>query len=273
MPVFMDVHESLGDATAEDIAEAHRADLAIQDEYGVRWLTYWFNDVGGKAFCLMESPDPDSAVKCHKAAHGLVPHEIIEVSGESMMSFFGELNANGADRALTHDNQPDSGVRLIMFTDIVGSTAISNQRGDAAAFEAVRRHDGVVRHWLESEGGREVKHTGDGILASFLSVSAALSAAIGIQNQLADERSQDETYVSVSIGISAGEPVQDSEDLFGAAVNLSSRLCAHAGPDSILVSSTVKDLAMGKPFLFKAKGSVELKGFSDPVQVFEVATD
>ncbi len=268
----MDVHESLGDATAEDIAEAHRADLAIQDEYGVRWLTYWFNDVGGKAFCLMESPDTVSAIKCHKAAHGLVPHEIIEVSGESMMNFFGELSSNDAHRALTKDNQPDSGVRLIMFTDIVGSTEISSQRGDAAAFEAVRRHDGVVRQWLESEGGREVKHTGDGILASFLSVSAALNAAIGVQKQLAEARSGDEAGVSVSIGLSAGEPVQDSEDLFGAAVNLSSRLCAHAGPDTILVSSAVKDLAIGKPFTFQPKGAVALKGFSDPVQVFEVAT-
>lgn len=270
MPVYLDVHESLGDATAEDIAAAHQADLAIQDQYGVRWLTYWFNDAGGKAFCLMESPDKDSAVQCHKAAHGLVPHDIIEVSGESMKSFFGELNKNDADRALTSDDNPDTGVRLIMFTDIVGSTEISSQRGDRAAFEAVRLHDQVVRRWLETERGREVKHTGDGILASFLSVSAALNAAIGIQRDLAAAR-DDANPVSLSIGISAGEPVQDSEDLFGAAVNLSSRLCTHAGPDMILVSSAVKDLAIGKPYAFDPQGVVALKGFSDPVHVFEVA--
>lgn len=271
MPVYMDVHESLGDVTAEDIAEAHSADLAMQDEYGVRFLTYWFNDIGGKAFCLMESPDSDAAVRCHKAAHGLVPHEIIEVSGDSMMNFFGELNKNDVDRALTPDNQPDTGVRLIMFTDIVGSTQISSEKGDDAALEAVRRHDSVVRHWLDAENGREVKHTGDGILASFLSVSAAMNAAIGIQKQLAEDRSGGDTDVSVSIGVSAGEPVQDSEDLFGAAVNLSSRLCTHAEADTILVSNAVKDLAIGKPFAFDPKGAVALKGFSDPVHVFEVA--
>ena len=79
MPMFMDVHPGLGDATPEDVAAAHARDIALQDEYGVRWLSYWFNDPEGKAFCLVDAPTAEAAKACHKAAHGLMPHDIIAV--------------------------------------------------------------------------------------------------------------------------------------------------------------------------------------------------
>ena len=175
MPIYMDIHESLGDATAEDIADAHKHDLETQGEYGVRFLTYWFNDSGGKAFCLVESPDADTAVRSHKAAHGLVPHRVIEVNGDSLAGFFGEWNLDAVDRALHEgSDEPDEGIRTIMFTDIVGSTKISSEHGDAVAMQMVHAHDEIVRSCLDSANGREVKHTGDGILSSFVSVSACI---------------------------------------------------------------------------------------------------
>ena len=268
MPIYMDVHPGLGDATPEDVAEAHRRDLEIQGEYGVRFLSYWFSDPEGKAFCLVESPDVDSIVACHKVAHGLTPHDVIEVETPTLAQFMGEPAADANDRA-TVDGQPDSALRAIMFTDIQGSTDVSTKHGDEAALDLVRRHNDVVREALERCGGREVKHTGDGILASFVSVSKAVEASITMQRSSAafnDEGPQ----LSVKIGLSAGEPVEDSEDLFGASVNLAARICAHADGGQTLVSGTVRDLAIGKDFRFVDQGAIGLKGFPDPVLLYEV---
>lgn len=268
MPIYMDVHESLGDATAEDVAEAHRRDLEMQGDFGVRFLTFWFNDDAGKAFCLVESPDADTAVACHKAAHGLTPHRIIEVSGDSMAGFFGEWQTNDGDQAILDEStgEPDTAVRAIVFTDIVGSTAVSSQRGDAAVMALVEEHDATVRKCLAEFGGLEVKHTGDGILASFVSVAGSVGCAVEIQRNVADSDSD----LAVSIGISAGEPVSTNEDLFGASVNLSARLCDHASSGEILVSSAIKDLSIGKNFAFNDAGAIALKGFDESVSVFTV---
>jgi hypothetical protein len=76
----MDVHNSLPDgATAVDVAEAHAADLQVQERYGVRYLHYWVDEGGGKVFCLIEAPNADAAHAVHRDAHGLVADEIYPV--------------------------------------------------------------------------------------------------------------------------------------------------------------------------------------------------
>ena len=273
VPIFMDVHASLGDATQDDIRLAHQKDLEMQEQFGVRWLTWWFDDGRGKSFCLVEAPDAGAAVACHKASHGLAPHEIIEVSGDAMASFFGDWAKDPHDQAVLPDrgDAPDTALRAIMFTDIVGSTSLSTRLGDVAAVRAVESHDAVVRACLEQHEGREVKHTGDGILASFVSISHAVDAAIDMQRKLAASRSEQRAdAIQISVGISAGEPVNKDDDLYGASVNLAARLCAHAEPDQIVVSSAVKDLALGKSYGFAPVGSLALKGFDDPVHAYEV---
>ena len=80
MPLFMDVHDSLPKgATADDVAQAHMADLATQERYGVRYLNYWADAEGGKVFWLVEAPDADKAMTVHKEAHGLVADAIYPV--------------------------------------------------------------------------------------------------------------------------------------------------------------------------------------------------
>lgn len=77
----------------------------------------------------------------------------------------------------------------------------------------------------------------------------------------------------VRIGISVGEPIRQHEDLFGAVVNLAARICGHAQPGQILVSSAVRELSVGKPISFVDRGPIALKGFTDPVRLFEVPCD
>ena len=267
MPMFMDVHDNMGDATEEDMAAAHERDLQIQDKYGVRFLTYWFNGPGAAGYCLVDAPTLEDLKACHKEAHGLMPHNIIGVDKPSLSAFLGDWEVSPTHRALVPGagSEPDTGLRAIMFTDIEGSTGISTELGDDAAFEAVRAHDSIVRGCLAEHGGREVKHTGDGILASFTSVTGAVGASVAIQ-----QRTKEDPNLAIKIGISAGEPVTTSEDIYGAAVNLAARICAQAAGGQTLAASTVRDLSIGKGGEFTDKGSIELKGFPEPVRLYEI---
>jgi hypothetical protein len=79
MPMFMDHHRRVEGLTAEAVADAHRKDEEIQDQYGVKYHRYWFNDKTGEVFCLVEAPDKETAEAVHREAHGLVADEITEV--------------------------------------------------------------------------------------------------------------------------------------------------------------------------------------------------
>lgn len=270
MPIFMDVHENLGEVTEADIKAAHQSDLAIQDEYGVQFLTFWFNSPDGQAFCLVDAPTKEAAIAVHKSSHGLVPHNMIEVERPTVSRFMGDWELNAPNIARLDDSELDTGLRAIMFTDLVGSTEISSRDGDARAMEVLAHHDEIVRDALSSCSGREVKHTGDGIFASFNYVSTAVDCGLRIQRAFGEPANEGSANPRVRIGISAGEPVSQHEDLFGAVVNLASRICGHAKPGQILVSSAVRELSVGKPIVFQDRGPIALKGFDDPIRLFEV---
>ena len=159
----------------------------------------------------------------------------------------------------------------ILFTDMEGSTSLTQRLGDASAQELVRAHNRVVRDALVAHGGDEIKHTGDGIMASFHSASSALECAIAIQRALA-HHNQDhpDAQINLRIGLNMGEPVQEQDDLFGQAVQLARRICDRAAPGQILTSNVVRELVAGKGFLFSDQGETELRGFEDPVRLYEV---
>jgi class 3 adenylate cyclase len=261
MPLYMDRHEAPG-VTAEQVAAAHVQDLGVQGAHDVRYLTYWFDD-SGAVFCLAEGPSREAVEQVHREAHGLMATNVIEVEPGPVQAFFGPLPQHPPGEAYT-----DSALRAVLFTDLCGSTEMTQRLGDAGAMTLLRVHDAIVRDALAGNRGREVKHTGDGIMASFSSVSSAVEAAIVIQRRLSER--DDVVDLTVRIGISAGEPVSDNNDLFGAAVQLAARLCSHSDPGGILVSIAVRELCIGKQFRFDDRGPVELKGFSEPAHVFAV---
>ncbi|KJL30788.1 hypothetical protein RS86_03732 [Microbacterium azadirachtae] len=76
MALYMDVHRLDGPVTLDDVAAAHAADLATQDQHGVHYLRYWVDEEGGKIFCLVDAPDAEAANTVHREAHGLVADEI-----------------------------------------------------------------------------------------------------------------------------------------------------------------------------------------------------
>ena len=156
----------------------------------------------------------------------------------------------------------------VLFTDIEGSTTLTQRLGDATAQELLRKHNAIVRKALRANGGSEIKHTGDGIMASFPSVSPALAAALDIQRTAGAGAS--ETPLRIRIGLNAGEPVAEDRDLFGTAVQLARRICDEAAGGEIFASNVVRELAAGKDFAFDDRGEVELKGFDSPVRLFSV---
>ncbi|MDH3426186.1 MAG: DUF4242 domain-containing protein [Acidimicrobiia bacterium] len=266
MPLFMDRHELAG-ATAEDVARDHVEDVKIQAKYGVNYLTYWFDYGRQAAFCLVDSPDAETAEKVHKQAHGQVASEIISVDQAAVESFLGKLQHLPAPGEVV----TESAFRTILFTDIEGSTAMTQELGDVAAMDVLRAHDGIVRTALADLDGREVKHTGDGIMASFESVAKGVECAIAILRAL-DEHNETSDHHSfgIRIGLSAGEPVTEGGDLFGAVVQLASRICDQASVSEILASNGVRELAIGKGFDFVDRGQISLKGFPEPVHIVEV---
>jgi class 3 adenylate cyclase len=264
MGLFMDRHEIPG-ATAADIAAAHVQDLGVQDKYGVRFITYWFEDHSDVGFCLIDGPNKEAVEAAHREAHGLMPSEVIEVDETVVRGFFGRLNTHPPGEPYT-----DSAFRAILFTDIVDSTRLTQELGDLLAMKLLREHDSAVRSSLSRFGGSEVKHTGDGIMAAFDSASRSVGAAIQIQRALHEDDGSGATRAHVRIGVAAGEPVTQDDDLFGAAVQQAARLCQCAQPDAIVVSSGVRDLCRGKQISFGDCRTVEVKGFDEPIEYYEV---
>lgn len=267
MPLFMDRHE-FARITAEEIAAAHLKDLENQGRFGVQFLTYWFDEVRQHAFCLASGPDRVAVETAHRESHGMVPTEVIEVDEAAIYRFMG-----GVVNHRPGEPYVETAFRTILFTDIERSTSLTQQLGDARGMGIVRSHDQIVEAALAKYGGSEVKHTGDGVMASFVSAVAGLHSAIEIQRQVAAVPGEMAGLLRVRIGLAAGEPVAERDDLFGATVQLAARLCQRAGPGRILVSNGVQGLALGKGFRFRKRGAMRLKGFDESITAFELIWD
>jgi class 3 adenylate cyclase len=274
MPTYIDIHEVPGGVSADDVAKAHNHDVRVQGKYGVHYHKYWVNEKAGKIFCLCEAPNAEVAKQVHREAHGLMAEKIIQVEPDVADLFLGGSQVNEAGAVVMPGDKadtPDPGIRTVLFTDIVESTSLTQKLGDEVAMELLRIHDTVVRDALKASNGREVKHTGDGIMSSFISAVAAVRCAAQIQRELAQRaREQTNHSLKVRIGGAAGEPVERGSDIFGTTVQLAARLCSHAEPEQIVVSSVVADLCIGKGLTFRPLGEVSLKGFDRPVNVHSV---
>ncbi len=267
VPMFLDRHEAI-EATPEDVAAAHMRDLEVQGSYGVRYHTYWFDRENRTVFCLAEGPDREAIEAVHRESHGLMATMVVEIDATAPLNpMLAPIPEHPPGTAYTA-----SAMRAIVFTDICGSVAQTQALGDDGHMQILREHNEIVRSRLGAHDGREVKHTGDGIMAAFASVAAAVAFATAVQRALEARNASAPVQLCVSIGISAGEPLTDeSDDLFGAAVQLAARLCAAAEPGEIAVSLAVRELCIGKPFVFDDRGAAQLKGLSEPVQTFAVA--
>jgi class 3 adenylate cyclase len=243
----IDVRDLLPGIKVPTLVAHARGDLAVAFERGRAIAT----SIPNARFVPLESNN-----------HLLLPGES---AGEVLVKAIVDFVGHRAPAAESAAQSAPAGLVTILFTDMAGSTALTQQLGDEQAQALVRQHNNVVREALKAHGGSEIKHTGDGIMASFPSARGAVACAIDIQRDLADAHG-----VRVRIGLNAGEPVAEEQDLYGTSVQLAARVCAEADAGEILVSNVVRELAAGKGFLFNNRGDHALKGFEDPVRLYEV---
>jgi class 3 adenylate cyclase len=170
------------------------------------------------------------------------------------------------------DAASDKDLITVMFTDIVGSTEHSATYGDELHMQLIAAHDRIVRGAIGSFKGVEIKHLGDGIMASFSTVQDGVRAALRIQSEVAETPVTDPRLaLTIRIGLNAGTPIRMGADLFGSTVQLSARLCSACPAGEVAASETVVKRFPDGATLFRPIGSKTLKGFPEPVPIFAVA--
>lgn len=175
-------------------------------------------------------------------------------------------------RLLEEPPAPRAGrLRVLMFSDIVDSTPLNEALGDQRYYELLSRHDQIVHGAIRRNGGVVVKHTGDGVFASFDSAGRALATATEMTAAFPiclDDLA--EHPLAIRVGLHAGEPVTTDSDLFGLAVTLTRRICDRAPDGRVLVSEPLRVLAEGTGHRFQTGGSHSLKGLSQEYEVYEL---
>ncbi|MCH7580774.1 MAG: adenylate/guanylate cyclase domain-containing protein [Chloroflexi bacterium] len=289
------------------------ADTSTRDEYaeaGLAFARHWRESATGEAAARLLALEPDvrallpkvkaPALILHRRGDAAIPMsagqaiaagipnaQFIPLEGEVHAYMLGRtepilaaidefLNAEVPSQRVVESAQPSSDVLTILFTDMEGSTTLADRLGDDAAQDVRRAHNEIVRAALSANAGTEIKHTGDGIMASFATASSALDSAIAIQRGVAaHKQANPESPLAVYVGLNAGEPIAEGDpegriDLFGTSVNLAARICDHAEAGQILAANVVRELAAGKQFLFSDLGETELRGFEDPIKLWEL---
>lgn len=165
---------------------------------------------------------------------------------------------------------PD-GTVTILFTDIEGSTAMTERLGDQRWLEILRTHNAIIRKQVAAHRGFEVKSQGDGFMLAFQSARRALQCAIDIQRAFAQQNQAAEETMRVRIGLHTGEAIKEADDFFGKNVILAARIASQAQGGQILVSSLLKELTESAGDMrFDNGREVELKGLSGTRQAFQV---
>ena len=169
-----------------------------------------------------------------------------------------------------HDERavpPPSGTAIIMFADIVDSTALTERLGDAAFRERSSKLDAAMRRAITEAGGSAVdgKLLGDGVMAVFGAAREAIAAALQCNAAAA------EFGLELHLGIHAGDVIREDNNVYGGAVNIASRICGLSAPGEILVSDVVRGMARSSAGVeFEDRGEQEMKGVGEPVRVYAV---
>jgi class 3 adenylate cyclase len=195
---------------------------------------------------------------------------LVELEGEDHFPAVGDVDAitGEVEEFITgarHQPEPDRVLATVLFTDIVDSTKRAAEVGDRAWRGLLEEHDEIVRAGIGRFRGHEVKHTGDGFLATFDGPARGVRCAVELSERL---RERD---IEIRCGVHTGECELRGDDIGGIAVHIGARIGALAGPGEVLVSSTVKDLVAGSGIAFEDRGSHALKGVPDTWRLFSPA--
>jgi len=184
---------------------------------------------------------------------------LVECEGDEHVPYVGNVDAvmGEIEELVTGARVSHAGERVLatmLFVDIVDSTATAAAAGDGRWRGVLDRWEAMVERQLRRYRGRRVHGTGDGLLATFDGPARAIRCAMAIRD------ASHPLDLRVRTGLHAGEVEVRGDDIGGIAVHVAARVCAHAAPDEVLVSSTVADLVAGSDLMFTSQGRYALKG-------------
>jgi class 3 adenylate cyclase len=221
---------------------------------------------------VSRNPDVDFLVEARKLAAGIPNSQMRIVDGtfapyvadrsvvlDAIANLLGTETETDGDRGV-------SDFKTVVFTDVVGSTEFVERVGDENGRSAMRDVERLVVETAAKNRGMVVKHLGDGSLISFSSNSNALAFAVALQHQIGSGPLQ------IRVGMAAGEPIQEDNDIHGAVVSQASRIADLGTAGEVMVADSVRQLALGKGYTFEPVGEVSLKGFNQPTKVWKVST-
>jgi AraC-like DNA-binding protein len=250
MPIYMDVHIVPG-VTPRDVAEAHRMDIGVQEEYQCKCMTYWLDESKETIFCLIEAPEKGAVEQMHTHAHGLVPHKVIEVNSEVVQSFLGRIY-DPADAPITTDNLKvfsDPSFRILLVTQINDAALLKHQLGDEKANELIKQYSNIIKTNIALHNGMLAEYAGENFIASFTNAAKAVTCALAIQKEMMALHAPE---LAFKIALNAGEPVEKSNNFFGDTIQLAAHLCNIAEPGQLAVAAAVKQL-ITKDYLIDKK--------------------
>jgi AraC-like DNA-binding protein len=251
MPIYMDIHTIPG-VKAKNVAEAHLKDLAIQEDYGCKCMTYWIDEKRESVFCLIDAPDKDAVEELHGKAHGLIPNKIIEVSSKVVESFLGRIfdppDATVSETGLKVFS--DAALRTLLVTTIEDPVLLELRLGKEKANELIRQLNLMVRKKIAEFEGSEAEHKGTGFIVSFTAAANAVSCALAIRKDLPVHISGE---TGLKLALHAGEPVAKSPVLFGDTIQMAANLCVVNKSGRIAITSAVQEIVSREVFLMNKK--------------------
>lgn len=238
MPIFMDLHIVPG-VNAKSVAEAHSRDVYLEKDHHCKCLTYWIDELRGHVFCLIDAPNKETVYELHNRSHGLLPHKIIEVQTDFVDSFLGRItdpdSGQYTDSGLLMLD--DTSYRILMSVSTTDAILLHHEFGLESALKIVEAQNDIIRNEIKKLGGKEALHEGREIIGSFITAENAINCALKIQEQLRSLVGENFT-----IRIHAGEPVAQTDKLFGDALQLLKDMRILKQKELIVITACVQEL-------------------------------
>ncbi|WP_161991946.1 nickel-binding protein [Flagellimonas algicola] len=226
---------------AKHAAEAHRKDLLIQDEYGCRCMTYWVDEERGSAFCLIDAPNEEAVKRMHDRAHGLIPHDIVQVNSNVVEAFLGRITDPVGYYSPDSPNLKifnDPAFRIVMVAQTKDTRLLKKELGAAKTEKLLLLYHEILREQIAENQGREVELKGERFIASFVSVTQAVLCAARIQKKLhvAGE------LIDLRIGLNAGMPVTTYKSIFGDVIKMAQYLIHVGAANHTMMASIIREI-------------------------------
>lgn len=264
MPIFMDLHIVPG-VNAKDVAEAHSRDVYLEKDHNCKCLTYWIDEIRGHVFCLIDAPNKETVYELHNRSHGLLPHKIIEVQNDFVESFLGRITDPESGQYTNTGllMLDDTSYRIIMSVNTTDSILLHHQMGLEGAVKKVEKQNTIIRDAIKKHGGKEALHEGRAVIGSFIAAESAINCGLAIQEQM--NGFPDNNF---SIRIHAGEPVAQTDKLFGDTLQLLQWLGMLKRKEAMIITDGVKELIAKD---MQDKSTAQLLALSLPDEQFLIS--